>query len=78
MNVRKDVAVGILIVMGAGMITNALAIWKNQAVIKNRVTTVEKTQEKQDNKVSDIETQVDQIHWYLIRSKNIPVPTEDK
>ena len=44
----KGVAAGILTVMFTGLIGNALALWKNSAVVEHRVEIVEKKQEKQD------------------------------
>jgi len=77
MNLRKDVAAGILIAMSIGMIGNALALWRDSAVMTERISTVEKKQEKQDNEYSKLQEQVNEMHWYLIRSKKIAVPPED-
>ena len=73
----KAIATGILTVMVTGLVGNALALWKNSAVVEHRVETIEKKQEKQDNDYSDLNKKVDQIHWYLIRSKKIVVPPEE-
>lgn len=73
----KTITYGIITVMVTGLIGNALALWRNHAVVTHKVTTLEKKQEKQDNDYSDLNKKVDQIHWYLIRSKKIVVPPEE-
>lgn len=74
----KTITYGIITVMVTGLIGNALALWRNHAVIDHKVTVLEKKQEKQDNEYSELQEQVNEIHWYLIRSKKIAVPPEDK
>ena len=74
----KTVTYGILTVMISGLIGNALALWKNHAVVENKVSTLEKKQEKQDNDYSELRDQVNEMHWYLIRSKNVVVPPKGK
>jgi len=75
---RKDIAAGILTVMTVGLISNALAVWKDQAVIQNRIKEVEKKQEKQDNINKQMVQQMNNLHWYLIESKGIKVPPKGK
>lgn len=74
----KTMAYGILTVMLTGLLTNALALWKNSAIVEHRVQEVEKKVETQDNKNSELERKIDEMHWYLIRSKHIAVPPKDK
>jgi len=71
---KKEIAVMILSAMFLGLVTNALAMWKNQAVIDNRVKVVEKTVEKQDTINTGLQKKLNDIHWYLIESKGIKVP----
>lgn len=75
---RKEVATGILIVMSIGLISNALAMWRNQAVLQNKVKVVEYKQKTQDNVNKDIADKMDGIYWYLIESKGIKVPSKGK
>jgi len=73
---KKEIAISILVFMIGGLITNALALWRNHAVTQNRVSALEKTVEKQDNDNKDIVDKIDDIYWYLIESKNIKVPSK--
>ena len=71
---KKEIAVIILSTMILGLLSNALAVWKNQAVLGNRVKVVEKRVEKQDTINTELQNKVYDIHWYLIESKGIKIP----
>jgi len=74
----KTITYGIITVMVTGLIGNALALWKNHAVVDHKVTVLEKKQEKQDNRQEAIEKKIDDLHWFIIKSKGIKVPSGDK
>jgi hypothetical protein len=63
---RREVAVGLLVVMLAGLVTNGLAMWRTQGVVESRVDTIEKETESMQDKIDD-------IHWHLIDSKGIKI-----
>jgi hypothetical protein len=74
----KTMAYGILTVMITGLLGNALALWRDSAVMNTRVETVEKKQEKQDNDYNELSKQVYELHWHLIKSQKVVVPPKDK
>lgn len=63
----KIMAIGVLLTMATGMVANGIVTWRKVGVNDQRINTLEKTSEKQDNKI-------DQIHWYLIERQGIKVP----
>jgi len=75
---RKDFAVGILVIMAAGLVSNALAVWRDQAVMSNMIKEVESRQKKQDNTNTQMARQLNNLHWYLIESKGVKIPSRGK
>lgn len=71
---RKEIAVGLLVIMLSGLVTNALALWRSHAVVSEKVSSLEKSAEKQDNINTETAKKIDGIYWYLIESKGIKVP----
>lgn len=67
--VKAGVATAILITMFTGLITNGVAAWRDIAVVKQRVKTLEEVTEKKDNDIAEIRKMVRDIHWHLIDSK---------
>jgi hypothetical protein len=66
---KSGIAAAILITILTGTITNALAAWRELAVVKTRVNALETTSEKKDTDISEIRKMVRDIHWHLIDSK---------
>lgn len=75
---KKNVAEGIVVFLILGAITNGLAVWRETAIITEKLKVVEKKQGIQDNTNKEMRQKIDALHWYLIESKGVKVPTKDK
>ena len=66
---RAAIATAILITMFTGLITNGVAAWRDIAVVRQRIKTLEEITKKKDNDIAEIRKMVRDIHWHLIDSK---------
>lgn len=73
---KKGVAEAILSFMIVGLMANGLALWRDSGIMASSVKRVEKKQEKQDTINTELRTKMDDIHWYLIESKGVKVPSK--
>jgi hypothetical protein len=73
---KKGVAEAILSFMIVGLMANGLALWRDSGIMASQVKRVEKKQEKQDTINKELRNKMDDIHWYLIESKGIEVPSK--
>lgn len=66
---KSDIGTGIIVVMLTGVVTNALASWREISVQATMIKNVEEKHRTHSVKVKSLEEKIDDIHWHLIGSK---------
>ena len=70
-SMKKSIATALLTFMLVGLIGNGLIMWKEIAQAQVSIETLEKDSVITNKKIDD-------IHWYLIESKDIKIPARGK